>query len=369
MSRLLQSALLLAFAVTAAAQTSLLPADPITCFSLSSPGPAYATMSVVNVQGMPFTRALRVSTLQTSTNAWDIRPRCFATQPAKQGDTVLITFWMRLAGGGTDGLGLTSFVIEKGADPYTKSVTYTTGVGTDWKQFSVPFSMAETYDGKASATSYNVSFWVTFNPQVVEIGGISMMDYGPNVTYGSLPVVNWPYAGHEPGAPWRDLAARRIQKYRKAPIAVVVRDAAGNPVAGAPVHVRMKRHAFRWGSAVDASLITATTADAQKYRDAILANFNRIVFENDLKWPGWENQSNRALTMKAFDWLAANNIPVRGHNLVWPGSTYLPSDVQKMIAAKQVDQLRQRIDSHITDEAGTLQGKIAEWDVALPAAG
>ena len=34
-----------------------------------------------------------------------------------------------------------------------------------------------------------------------------------------------------------------------------------------------------------------------------------------------------------------------------------------MIAAKQVDQLRQRIDSHITDEAGTLQGKIAEWDV------
>jgi uncharacterized protein (TIGR03437 family) len=126
----------------------------------------------------------------------------------------------------------------------------------------------------------------------------------------------------------------------------------------------MKRHAFGFGSAIDADLISATTADAQKYRDTILANFNKIVFENDLKWPQWENTANRALTMKAFDWLAANGITsIRGHNLVWPSSTYLPSDVQTMLANQQADQLRQRIDNHITDEVGTLKGRIADWDV------
>jgi endo-1,4-beta-xylanase len=361
-TRLLSAAVLLA--ATAAAQSALLPADPISCFSLSAPGSAYASMSIVNVQGMPFSRALRVSTLQTSANPWDIRPRCFSTQPAQKGDTVLTTFWMRLASGGTDGLGITTFVIEKSADPYTKSISYTTGVSTEWKQFSVPFTIAENYDGKTPATSYNASFWVTFNPQVVEIGGISMTDYGPNVAYSSLPTVNWPYAGHEPDAAWRDVAARRIQKYRKAPIAVVVHDTEGNPVPNAQVHVAMKRHAFHFGSAIAADLINATSADAQKYRDTILANFNCIVFENDLKWPQWENQSNRALTMNAFDWLAANNInAIRGHNLVWPSSGYMPSDVRTMIANRQTDQLRQRIENHITDEVGTLRGKIAEWDV------
>ncbi|MFI5381241.1 MAG: endo-1,4-beta-xylanase, partial [Tepidisphaerales bacterium] len=327
-------------------------------------GAAYGSMTTVSVQDMPFTRALRVTTAQTSANAWDIRPRCFATQPARQGDTVLIAFWMRLIAGGTDGLGLTSFVVEKGADPYTKSITYTTGVGAEWKQFAVPFTMLESYDGKTSATSYNISFWVTFNPQVVEIGGISMLDYGPGVSYSSLSTVNWPYPGHEPDAPWRQLALQRIQKYRKAPIAIVAHDADGNPVPNVPVHVAMKRHLFGFGSAIDADLIAGNTADARTYRDTILANFNRIVFENDLKWPGWENQANRARTMQAFDWLAANGISfIRGHNLVWPGIAYLPSDVQRMIAAAQADQLRQRIDSHITDEVGTLAGRIAEWDV------
>ena len=37
--------------------------------------------------------------------------------------------------------------------------------------------MAETY----AANAYNFSFWVTFANQEIEIGGLSILDYGPGI--------------------------------------------------------------------------------------------------------------------------------------------------------------------------------------------
>ena len=37
--------------------------------------------------------------------------------------------------------------------------------------------MVETY----AANAYNFSFWVTFPNQEIEIGGLSILDYGPGV--------------------------------------------------------------------------------------------------------------------------------------------------------------------------------------------
>src|SRR4051794_21145857 len=91
----------------AAAQTSILPADPISCFAMS--GAPSSDLTVVNVDGQPFTRAMHVKTRNTSANPWDIRIRCFNTSPVKQGDTVLATFWLR-ATAGPGGNAYTTFV-------------------------------------------------------------------------------------------------------------------------------------------------------------------------------------------------------------------------------------------------------------------
>jgi uncharacterized protein (TIGR03437 family) len=323
-------------------------------------------MTVVNVDGQPFTRAMHVSTLKTSANAWDLRIRCFSTLPAKQNDTVLATFWLRSTGA-PGSTAFTSFVIEKGKDPYTKSAFWTAQATSEWKKFTVPFKMLETYAAQGSE-GYNVSFWVTFDPQEIEIGGFTMVDYGQDYPFSKLDLTNWPYEGHDADAPWRAEAAARIEKLRKSDIVVVVRDDNGQPVPNASVHVKQKKHAFGFGTAISAAGIADTSSNGQKYRDTIIQNFNKIVVENDLKWPFWEDTRSwpRSQTMAMFTWLDQAGITMRrGHNLIWPGKSNLPSDVVTMLNQSPVnkDALRNRISTHFTDEVGAIKGKVTEWDV------
>src|ERR1035437_2433769 len=244
LARAILATLLLA-AAALADPSPLVPGDPLDCFFARMDGAG--TRSIVGVSGMPFAGALHVKTgaVAATANAWDIRPRCFSTLAARQNDVVAVTFWMRTIAA-PDGLGLTSFVLERNDSPYTKSVTYTAAAGSDWKKVEVPFTMAETY----AANAYNFSFWVTYANQEIEIGGIGILDYGPGVAFADLGLSAWPYAEHAADAPWRAAAAARIDTYRKGDLAVVVRDAGGNAIPGAPVHVKMKRHPFGFGTPV-----------------------------------------------------------------------------------------------------------------------
>ena len=80
-----------------------------------------------------------------------------------------------------------------------------------------------------------------------------------------------------------------------------VRDENGKAIEEATIEMRMKRHAFGWGTAVAAEQLLGTSADSQRHREAILANFNMVVFENDLKWPQWEQ--NRQRPLDGIRWL------------------------------------------------------------------
>ena len=350
---------LLGGAAALADPSPLISGDPLDCFNQFE---GALTHSIVPVGGMPFTRALDVKTgaVAATANAWDIRPRCFSTLAARQNDVVAVTFWMR-AIAAPGGLGLTSFVLERNDSPYTKSVTYTVAAGSDWTKFQVPFTMAESY----AANAYNFSFWVTYDHQEIEIGGISILDYGPGVAFSDLGLTAWPYAEHAADAPWRAAAAARIDTYRKGDLAVVVRDAGGNAIPGAPVHVKMKRHAFGFGTAVSGDALLNTGADGQNYRAALKTLFNKAVTENVLKWPAFESWG-RPQADYMLPWFAANGIAmVRGHNVIWPGAQFLPADVQNMLAAKPVDAtaLRTRVNQHIADVMGYAKGKVTEWDV------
>ncbi|MEO8369798.1 MAG: endo-1,4-beta-xylanase [Candidatus Solibacter sp.] len=339
--------------------SSLTTGDSLTCFNRLD---GAATVTTVSVAGMPFASALRVKTgaVSATANAWDIRPRCFATQPARKDDVVAVTFWMRTLSS-PDGRGLASFVLERNDSPYTKSVTYTASAGAAWKKFEVPFTMAETY----AVNAYNFSFWVTYANQEVEIGGLAILDYGPGVPFSQLGLTTWPYDERAADAPWRAAAASRIESYRKGDLAVTVRDDEGKPIANAAVHVKMKRHAFGFGTAVAGDIIQSSSSDGQKYRDALKRLFNKVVTENALKWPPFESYG-KAQADYMLPWFAANGLgDVRGHNVIWPGATYLPTDVQNMLKATPVNvaALRARIDKHIADVMAYSKGKVTEWDV------
>jgi GH35 family endo-1,4-beta-xylanase len=85
--------------------------------------------------------------------------------------------------------------------------------------------------------------------------------------------------------------------------------------------------------------------------------------ENDLKWPFWESWAswNRQATMNALAWLRNNDLPVRGHNLIWPTYGNMPNDTRNL----GPDALRQRIDNHFAEilKPENAGGKCYQWDV------
>jgi GH35 family endo-1,4-beta-xylanase len=121
----------------------------------------------------------------------------------------------------------------------------------------------------------------------------------------------------------------------------------------------MKRHAFGWGSAVDAKTLLDSTGDSERYRTHILENFNRVVLENDMKWSPWQRDPQPALN--AVKWLRDNGIEVRGHCLVWPGERNLPDSIEALLA--KPSDLVAAINAHIREEATAFRGQLIDWDV------
>ena len=371
--------LLLASSAALRAQTgtSIITVNPLSCFAMELADGASATLSTVNTTGPGFTQALDIKSTAAGPNSWDIRPRCWHTQAVKQTDVIVLTFYMRTITppqGQTQGS--TTFVWENSvaATNYAKSVSFTADAGSDWTRFDTVFSPLANYDATTSSATtdplaYNLSFWSNATGQEIQVGGIQVLDYGPNFDATTLNLPDWPYVGHDPNAAWRQQALARIEQIRAADVAVVLRDAKGNPIPNASVRVQMLKHAFGWGTAIDGSNILTET----KYQQAVLANFNKLVPENDLKWGDFESYA-RPYADNDFSFAAANGYNLfRGHNLIWPGVSVLPADVVTLvnsIAAKgaandaaEVNKLNTRIDTHFATMLNYTKGRVTEWDV------
>jgi GH35 family endo-1,4-beta-xylanase len=357
---LLLSGISYGFAQSASSQppntgTSVLPSDALGGFAIPQYG---MTGQRVSVTGQPFTEALHLTTQSRSKFAWDLQLTQRIPVAIAKGDVLVGTFFMRTLKAET-GYGRTDLILEN-RTTYEKSVYYSAIVGSEWRKFTVPFVAVE--DEPAGGAQLN--FHLGFNPQTIEIGGVTLVNYGKTRNVKDFPITQLSYAGREPGAAWRKAAAARIEKYRKGDLTVVVTDARGRPARNAAIAVRMKRHAFAFGSEISALTFVQETPDAQRYRQTILSSFNKVVFGTALKWPDWEGVwggSERTAVTQALKILHAHDIDVRGHNLVWPSWVYLPPDLPKL--QNDPTALRKRINNHITEEVSALRGQCKEWDV------
>ena len=251
-----------------------------------------------------------------------------------------------------------------------------------WVQYIQPVKAPLTQpDG-----THSFSIHLGEKAQTVELGGLQILNFGPDRDRESLPVTRTTYPGREPDAPWRAAAAARIDKHRKGDLTVTVVDAAGNPVAGALVKVAMTRHAFGFGAAADADLLVMsreeferyadgghgsykdlTWDDVLKYRETVEANFNKVVLENDLKIGGWQAGRNndgarfrRDWTFAALDWLAQRDIEVRAHYGVWgPIDAGQPWNTGGIDTGPEygAEMLR-----YLNTFVPQIAGKVGEWD-------
>ena len=325
----------------------------VAALQLAGPG---GSAQVVPVEGQPFPEALQVRTAVKPETPYKLQLGAKTGLAVKKGDALLAIVSLRaveLPAGADEAR--TEFVFELDRAPHTKSVSYPITAGQRWEKFFIPFTASMDY----AAGEAQVRFRAGYDPQVIEIGGLTVTNYGRAVTTRELPYTPTTYSGRAPDAPWRVAAAARIEKLRKGDLTILVRDAAGRPVPGAQVHVSMRRHAYGFGAAVDAKTLFMEGADGDRYREIITRDFNKVVIENHLKWRGWEN--DRETGPRAVAWLREHGIDVRGHVLVWPGKKNLPASVVALF--DQPDALRKAILDHIADEGAALRGQCVEWDV------
>ncbi len=215
----------------------------------------------------------------------------------------------------------------------------------------------------------------------MEVGGISFLNFRENVSLAALPATPLTYSGREPDAPWRKDALDRIERFRKADLAVHVVDASGKPVQDATVHIKMQRHAFGFGSAVTAKLLGVNTEDSEtirkyfkdyggvdsvlKYREIVETLFNKATLENDLKiiyWNAGRTNSSpvyrRDWTDRALDWLNQRGIQVRGH---WMACGFLDELPPEIMHGRQY-QVHNYLFATMRDRVKAVGDRVKEWD-------
>lgn len=353
--------------------TSLLPADSLSIFNLSSAAGEFAKISTVAAAGQPFAKALRIEVGKKPQQGTAVQIAAIVDAAMATGDVLMVSFWMRsgtpgdatldagfrntpgtvLAGSRGPAGGRGMFLAQPLSAPAL--------AGTAWKKISFPFALTRAYNKGEG----QVFFTLGLREQTVEIGGIELVDYGTSKKVSELPFTSIGYRGSEPGAAWRKAAEERIERIRKGDLTTVVKDRAGKPVRGAEVAVRMRKHAFPFGTAVSGAAFVSPRTGAEnlaRYKQEIVRLFNIAVMENELKWPQWSNVESRASTLATVDWLRENGLKVRGHNLVWP--SWRNTNVKAALDAKNDPAaLAKVILDHISETAQALRGRVVDWDV------
>lgn len=334
---------------------AMLPVDSLPSFVLFGKQKSLATLQNIVVEGQSFNKALRAQVQSGATSLWNVQIQAGSVGEIKQGDVCMLRFFMRCEESMTSE-GQVGVVFEKSSPPNEKAVERMIAAGQQWTEIFVPFTATRDYPKAQS----QVCLRLGFDRQTLDIADVQLINFGRSVKLESLPRTRTTYAGREPDAAWRVEAEARIEKFRKGELRVEVRDASGNPVSNADVRVLLKRHAFGFGTCVTADMLTADSEDGRKYRQIVEENYNLAVFENDMKWPALWNGIPPRLD-QAMEWLAAGNIRVRGHNLVWPGWRWLPPELKQY--EKDPVSLRRITAEHITNVVSHFKGKLADWDV------
>jgi len=310
------------------------------------------TATAITVEGQSFTEGIHVEVGSGFSNTYNAQVKFPAVEGIADGDVLLVAFYARTIYSEEEtGEGNVNVIIENNST-YAKQIQTNIKIGNDWKEYYASAVSGTTLD--ASQVSY--LFHCGFPNQVIEIAEVRYLNYKQTRTLEEMPVTEITYAGQDPAAAWRGPAAERISQHRKGNVAFTVYDAQGQLLPDADLSVEMVQHAFGFGTAIGAGEFN----DNETYRNRTLEDFNEVVFENDLKWPQF-NPNNTSHILRAMDTLDAHNIPVRGHNVIWPSFRFMPAFVEQI--SDDPVALQNAIDNRINSVTQFTQGRVNDWDV------
>ncbi len=290
------------------------------------------------------------------------------SRPVQKGAALLARFHVRtLFARQEAGEAAFGFYFQQTAQPWHKSTLTRLSVGMEWQLIELPFQAAGDYAPGEVAAYLSFAFY----PQSLEFTMPEVLDFGDRVAVDDLPKTRFTYAGREPDAAWRSEALARIEELRVSPLNIIVRDANGRPVPDARVKARLDRPEFIFGSEIDTEWIMKDTPDAERYRQTSLELFCTLTPGSGLKWHRWffptaspGRRWTRDETLKALDWLYAQDVRVKGHVLVWGGWGFTPRPVREMSDKAERDRrLPGMIEDFIRQVTAATKDRLEIWEV------
>lgn len=322
-----------------------------------------AVKKIVNADStLPFAKASQLKTKQTGANSWEPQFQSPTNIiPLSKGDVLFYIFYLRVIESiNPNGEGSGIFYVQRSSSPWTSLGSSSLTFRSSWRKMYVVAQAGEDYP----INSMEFTIHLGSQAQTVEVGGIIALNLGQGVDLADLPRNPLYWDGMDAGAAWRAAADARIEQIRKGNLTVVVKNQNGDFVKNAAVSVNMKNHAYGFGTFI-ANLVLQNTTNAQKYKAELLKLFNRATtpfYMGDGGWGWYSSESAKQEYRNMAGWLQDNNIPAKGHVLVWPSWTWMPPFFRNY--ENDPAGLRAAIEEHLDTlvPIGEEKGLI-EWDV------
>ncbi|XP_027357019.1 endo-1,4-beta-xylanase 4 [Abrus precatorius] len=157
---------------------------------------------------------------------------------------------------------------------------------------------------------------------------------------------------------WRTNQQYIINTQRKRAVTIHVSDSNGRRLQGAAIFVKQISKDFPIGSAIAKSILGNLP-----YQNWFVKRFNAAVFENELKWYATEphqGKVNYTISDQMMQFVRANKIIARGHNIFWEDPKYAPPWVLNLTGI----QLQSAVNSRILSLMNQYKDEFIHWDVS-----
>ncbi len=310
-----------------------------------------------NDEAISVDRILEIETREMATFQQGARLGIKNKVPLQKGDVLLLSFFARCVDSANEnGNGL--IAVEFARSWRERAIRVEHYCDTEWKRYYQRGVVPATFQpGEAE-----LSIITSYRPQTLRIAGVELINFGNQIEIERLPVMPVSYKGIEDNTDWRRQALERIEKYRKSDIEIQVIDSLGNPFKNIDVSIELKRHAFGFGGPYRAALHSEHYSDHEReiFQKNFKLFFNKAVIPNALKWKQYYGDKIQWAN-EAYRWLSQNDIPVRGHTIIWPGWNYMPGEIRQYESDQQ--KLRNLCIKRFETIMGDWKGRLVEWDV------
>lgn len=159
---------------------------------------------------------------------------------------------------------------------------------------------------------------------------------------------------------WYNNAEARIDSLRKADFTV-------KAAPGSDVTVKLVRHAFPFGSALNITTSDKSDSVENWYKAEAKKLFWHAVSENQFKWPEYEPEKGKILKDEMYryvDFTQENGWKLRGHAIMWGHQGYgFDKHYSNPNSPKQCKAFAKFLKARINRDLKEYKGKITEYDV------